>query len=201
MSLKRQQRLQHKGIWIDAEEPEFPPRKTSPFTSLGFLKKQESCPQICTWGTLMYYRIQQVFTAFTKTVISILGASDSLLYLQIFVSQNMNGWILGLSGKYQPFILFIYFLLFSHSVVSNSMRPHGLQHTRLPCPSPSPRACSNSCPLSQWWEDVHLILCCPFLLLPSVIPSIRVFSNESTLHVKWPKYWSFSISPSNEYFL
>ena len=47
----------------------------------------------------------------------------------------------------------------------------------------------------------HLILCCPLLLLPSVIPTIRVFSNESTLHIRWPKYWSFSfnISPSNEY--
>ena len=47
----------------------------------------------------------------------------------------------------------------------------------------------------------HLILCCPFLLLPSVFPSIRVFSNESVLHIRWPKYWSFSfsISPSDEY--
>ena len=47
----------------------------------------------------------------------------------------------------------------------------------------------------------HLILCCPLLLLPAISPSIRVFSNESTLHMRWPKYWSFSfsISPSNEY--
>ena len=47
----------------------------------------------------------------------------------------------------------------------------------------------------------HLILCCPFFLLPSVIPSIRVFSNESVLHIRWPKYWSFSfgVSPSNEH--
>ena len=45
----------------------------------------------------------------------------------------------------------------------------------------------------------HLILCHPFLLLPSIFPSIRVFSNESTLHIRWPKYWSFHISPSNEY--
>ena len=47
----------------------------------------------------------------------------------------------------------------------------------------------------------HLILCCPFLLLPSIFPSIRVFSNESVLHIMWPKYWSFSfsISPSDEY--
>ena len=47
----------------------------------------------------------------------------------------------------------------------------------------------------------HLILCCPLLFLPSIFPSIRVFSNESALHIRWPKYWSFSfnISPSNEY--
>ena len=47
----------------------------------------------------------------------------------------------------------------------------------------------------------HLILCCPLLLLPSIFPSIRVFSNESVLHIRWPKYWSFafSISPSSDY--
>ena len=45
----------------------------------------------------------------------------------------------------------------------------------------------------------HLILCCPLLLLPSIFPSIRVFSNEPALHIRWPKYWSFSFSPSNEY--
>ena len=45
----------------------------------------------------------------------------------------------------------------------------------------------------------HLILSCPFLLLPSIFPSIKVFSNESVLHIRWPKYWSFSISPSNEF--
>ena len=45
----------------------------------------------------------------------------------------------------------------------------------------------------------HLILCCPLLFLPSIFPSIRVFSNELALHIRWPKYWSFSINPSNEY--
>ena len=45
----------------------------------------------------------------------------------------------------------------------------------------------------------YLILCCQILLLPSIFPSIRVFSNESALHIRWPKYWSFSISPSNKY--
>ena len=90
---------------------------------------------------------------------------------------------------------------FSHSVGSDSLRPHGLQHARLPCPSPTPGTCSNSCPSSQWCHPTNLILCRPLLLLPSVFPSIRVFSNESALHIRWPKYWSFSFSirPSNEY--
>ena len=50
-----------------------------------------------------------------------------------------------------------------------------------------------------WVLSGHLILCRPLLLLPSIFPSIRVFSNESALHIRWPKYWSFHISPSNEY--
>ena len=79
---------------------------------------------------------------------------------------------------------------------------HGLRHARLLCPSLSPRVCSNSCPLSWWcYLSNHLILCCLLLILLSIFPSIRVFSNESVLHIRWPKYWSFSfsISPSNEY--
>ena len=90
---------------------------------------------------------------------------------------------------------------FSCSVVSDSLQPHGLQHTRLPCPSPAPWACSNSCPSSWWCHPKHLILCPPLLLLPSVFPSIRVFSNESVLRIKWSEYCSFgfSISPSIEY--
>ena len=85
---------------------------------------------------------------------------------------------------------------FTLSVVSDSLR---LQHSRLPCLSPAPGACSSSCPLVM--PSSHLILCCPLLLLPSIFPRIRVFSNESALRMRWPKYWSFSfsISPSNEH--
>ena len=92
-------------------------------------------------------------------------------------------------------------LLFSRSVVSNSLQPHGLQHARLPCPSPPP---VHSCPLMSI-ESVmpsnHLVLCLPLLLLPSIFPSIKVFSNELALCIRWPKYrsFSFSISPSNGY--
>ena len=92
-------------------------------------------------------------------------------------------------------------MLFSRSVMSDSLQPHGLQHAWLPYPSSSPGVCSNSCPLSWWYHPTHLILCHPLLLLPSIFPSITVFSNESVLRIRWPKYWSFSfsISPSNDY--
>ena len=81
------------------------------------------------------------------------------------------------------------------------LQSHGLQHTRLPCLSLSPRVCSNSCPSWVVMPSNHLILCRPLLLLPLVFLSIRVFSNESALDIKWPKYQSFniSISPSNGY--
>ena len=94
----------------------------------------------------------------------------------------------------------IWQLLFSCSVVSDSLWPQGLQHTRLPCPSPSPEACPNSCPLSQW---------CHPTISSSVIPSPpafnlsqhQVFANKLALRIRWPKYWSFSfsISSSNVY--
>ena len=90
-------------------------------------------------------------------------------------------------------------LLFSRSVVSDSLWPHGLQHARLLCPLPSPGACSNSCPLSWWCHPT--ILCHPLLLQPSIFPSIWAFSNESALRIRWPKNcsFSFSISPFNKY--
>ena len=89
---------------------------------------------------------------------------------------------------------------FSCSVVSNPLWPHGLQHASPLCPSPTPRVYPNSCPLSRWCH-LTILSCHPLLLLPSVFPSIRVFSNKSALSNRWPKYWSFSfsISPSNEY--
>ena len=82
---------------------------------------------------------------------------------------------------------------FSRSVVSDSLRPHELQHARLPCPLPTPGVHSDSRPSSRM-PSSHLILCHPLLLLPSIPLSFKVFSNESTLRMRWPKYWSFSFS-------
>ena len=90
---------------------------------------------------------------------------------------------------------------FSHSAVCDSLRPHEPQHASPPCPSPTSRVYPNSCPLSSVMLSNHLILCFPLLLLPSIFPNIRIFSTESALSIRWPKYWTFSfkISPSNEY--
>ena len=76
---------------------------------------------------------------------------------------------------------------FSRSVVSDSLWPHEPQHARPPCPSPTPGVYSNSWPLSRWCHPA-ISFYCPLLLLPPIPPSIRVFSNESTLHMRWPKY-------------
>ena len=84
--------------------------------------------------------------------------------------------------------------------MSESLRPHESQHARPPCPSPTPRVHSYSTSIKSVMPSSHLILCRPLLFLPPIPPSIRVFSNESTLHMRWPKYWSFSFSiiPSKE---
>ena len=84
--------------------------------------------------------------------------------------------------------------------MSDYLRPHGLQHYRFPCLSPTPGACSNST-IESVMPYNHFILCHPLLLLPSIFASIRAFSSESVLCIRWPKFgnFSFSISPSNEY--
>ena len=79
-----------------------------------------------------------------------------------------------------------------------TLRSHGLQHARPPCPSLQELKLMS---IELVMPSNHLILCSTLLLPPSIFPSIRVFSNESALCIRWPKYWSFSfnISPSNEY--
>ncbi|CAN0184824.1 unnamed protein product [Rangifer tarandus platyrhynchus] len=84
--------------------------------------------------------------------------------------------------------------------MSNSLRPHGLQHARPPCPITNSRSLLRPVSIESVMPSNHLTLCHPLLFLPSVSPSIRVFFNESVLHVRWPKDWSFSfsISPSSD---
>ena len=106
----------------------------------------------------------------------------------------------------KEFLLGEYYILqqfslvqFSHSVLSDSLQPHGLQHARPPCPSLTP-SLLKLMSIEPVIPFNHLVLCQP-LLPASIFPSIRVFSNEPVLLIRWPKCWSFSfsISPSNEY--
>ena len=111
---------------------------------------------------------------------------------------NNNKYLICLPTEYE--LKLEEMLLFSHSVMSNSLQPHD-------CHTPGFPVLHHLLELAQthvhWVSDAiqHLILCCPLLLLTSVFPNIRVFSNESTLCIRWSKYWSFSFSiiPSNEY--
>ena len=89
-------------------------------------------------------------------------------------------------------------LLFSRSVMSDFLYPRGLQHTRLPCPSLSCIVCSNWCPLSQWCHPTISSSVTTFSSCPQSFPAPGSFP-VSRLRIRWPKYWSFSISPSNEY--
>ena len=107
----------------------------------------------------------------------------------------VNKWIIEKAQKCQMSFISIQF---SCSIMSDSLWPHGLQHARFPCPSPSPRACSNSC--HQVSDAIR-----PFHPLWSPSPPAfnlsqhQSLSSELALCIRWPKYWSFSMSPSNEY--
>ena len=89
-------------------------------------------------------------------------------------------------------------LLYSPSAMSDSLWPHGLQHARLPGLHHLPELAQTHVHRVNDASN-HLILCHPLLLLSLIFPSIGVFSNESALHIRWPNYWSFSISPFNGY--
>ena len=82
--------------------------------------------------------------------------------------------------------------------MSHSLQPHGLPHARLPCPSLSPRVCSNSCALSQWCHSTISSCVIPFSC-PQSFPASKSFSNELALCFRCPKYWNFSLSPSNQH--
>ena len=98
-------------------------------------------------------------------------------------------------GTLPSFIIFVNGLLFSHQVVSDPM------HCQVSLSFPASWSLLKLMSINLVMLSNNLILCHPLLLLPSIFPSIRVFSNESALPIRWPKYWSFSysISPSNEY--
>ena len=116
-------------------------------------------------------------------------------------SNLLSQWVQNSPNGPAFFLYILSSFQFSHSVVSGSLRPHESQHARLPCPSLTAGVHSDSCPSSQCCHPAISSSIVPFSSCPQSLPSIRVFSNESTLHMKWPKYWSFSFSiiPSEEH--
>ena len=115
------------------------------------------------------------------------------VWWKVFLAQFTSPLVLWFRGNLSfqflmyPSVEFLYIssVQVSLSVMSDSLRPHGLQHTRPPCPSPTSGVYPNSCPLSQWCHPT--ISSCRPLLLPSVFSNIRVFSYESALCIRWPK--------------
>ena len=120
--------------------------------------------------------------------------SETLLSLPTIASQHLEKWLAAKRSSMN-----------CHSSVAKSsltLQPWGLQHARIPSPPLSLGFCSNSCPLSQWCYPTISSSATPFFFfLPLIFPSIRVFSSELSLHIRWPQYWSlsFSISSSSEY--
>ena len=94
--------------------------------------------------------------------------------------------------------LFFYLYQFGCPVMSSSLQPHKLQYARPPCPLPTARVYPNPCPLSQWCHPMISSSVVPFSSCPSIFPSISVFSNESALCIRGPKYGSFSFNISHE---
>ena len=125
---------------------------------------------------------------------------------------TQRGQIRALTLKYKDFVsditdtftaaLYLFSSVhFSRSVVSDSLRPHELQHARPPLSITNSQSSLRLMSIESVMPSNHLILCRPLLLLPPIPPSIKVFSNESTLLMRYPKYWSFSFSiiPSKEH--
>ena len=139
------------------------------------------------WAPLMAQTVKNL-PAMQETQFPSLGQKDplekrtathsSILFWRIPWTVEPDG--LQFLGLQRVHIGSVYILTCSVAQSCLTLQPHGLQHTRFPYPSQSPRVCSNSCPLNGL---SHLILCHPLLLLPSTFSSIRVFSNESVLHI------------------
>ena len=169
----------------------------------------QSCPTICNYMdcSMSGFPVNHQLQEFAQTHFYQVGdtiqpshpLSSLLLLPSVFPRVFSNKSVLHIRWP-KCWSFSIISVQFNCSVVSDSLRPYGLQHARPPCPLPTPRAYSNSCSLSRWWNP-NISSCHALLLLTLIFPNIRVFSNESVLCIRWPKYWSFSfsISPSNEY--
>ena len=158
----------------------------------------------CFWTVVLEKNLRVPWTArrpsqsFLKEISPGICLEGLMLKLQLQYFVHLMRRVDSLEKSLTLFPLFphVFYILvqFSCSVISNSLRPHESQHARPPCPSPSPGVHSDSRPSSQWCHPAISSSVIPFFLLPPIPPSIRVFSNESTLRMRWPKYWSFSFS-------
>ena len=159
-------------------------------------------PSAAARVTLLKYKSHHV----TRLLNSLMTShhTDNKIQIYALTSQGLASGIFSNSAFitdfpiHNPVIVFSS-VQFSLSVMSDSLQPHESQHSRHPCPSPTPGVYPD---YVHWVSDAiqPSYPLSPLLLLPPIPPSIRVFSNESTLHMRWPKYWSFSFSiiPSKE---
>ena len=118
------------------------------------------------------------FVSFNIIVVKFIHIDENSHSLFIFIAEN----------------------LLIQSIVHENLSPlfHGLQHARPPCPSPSPKVCPSSCPLHQWCHPAILFSDTSFSFCPQSFSASGTFP-KSAISIKWPKYWSFSFSLSNEY--
>ena len=107
------------------------------------------------------------------------------IYMRVYLDSFQN-WLKVSYGHNVTFALKHLTIQFSCLAMSDSLRPHGLHHAKIPCPSPTPGACKLMS-IELVMPSNCLILFHPLLLLPSIFPSIRVFSNKSVLHIRWPE--------------
>ena len=142
------------------------------------------------------YKIWKLFITIAKSTFSLIEGISLLMYLcQIQKNYFIDKILIGMFCHFA----YLWSVQFSSSVVSDSLRPHGLQHARPPYPSPTPGVYSNSCPLSRWCHPTTSSSVIP--LSSFNLSQYQGLFKWSVLCIKWPKYWSFSfsISPSNEY--
>ena len=151
--------------------------------------------KICCYKLLCFRVICHTAVHSLYTIL-LLKSKETCHLHSITLSQSFDLTFILVSGV-QSFIsvvqAWLWSVQFSRSVVSDSLRPHEPQHAGPPCPSPTPGVHPNPCPWSWWYHPtISSSVISSLLLLPSIFPSIRVFSNESALHIRFPKYWSFS---------
>ena len=175
-------------------------RKFGALGQAGLLKPQSFCPYLIRddfkyWEAVKLTKTGVKFSKMLQNSNFIIGNK----YCQLFSWKKQTHFVYFCENDCQVTDQSV--SQFSCSVKSDSLWRHGLWHARLPCLSPSPGVGSNSMSIEMVMPPNHLVLYCPLLFLLSIFPSVRVFSNESTLQLRWPKYWSssFSLSPSSEH--